>query len=348
MEVPDLSQIDDEEVLTLVLLDSTHPQIVATATEIKNSLLLSANQILKSLEGKKDSFVRFSEKSAASEPENKEGEKKVEVDISREYVDGLLKREKAVVDASLKRTFELDGISFEAMNPIWGSEKSVRQSRKFLVQLLEDGISFEAMNPIWGSEKSVRQSRKFLVQLLEKITSRGEAIIIFLSSVLSKLPAPAPPPASSEPLNSSRDTHSNEGRPPEAGRGRGRGLHPPGAGRGRGVPLARGSGVGISPLASSPDGDSGLSPPSKDGSEEGGRMHRKHERDDSPDDTTQRRWKKKQPSNVDWMLKCKTKLFELKERTAKKAISDVFLTERVRARNAYINTSTILTCIGCF
>ena len=28
MEVPDLSQIDDEEVLTLVLLDSTHPQVM--------------------------------------------------------------------------------------------------------------------------------------------------------------------------------------------------------------------------------------------------------------------------------------------------------------------------------
>ena len=28
MEVPDLSQIDDEEVLTLVLLDSTHPRVI--------------------------------------------------------------------------------------------------------------------------------------------------------------------------------------------------------------------------------------------------------------------------------------------------------------------------------
>lgn len=96
------------------------------------------------------------------------------------------------------------------------------------------------------------------------------------------------------------------------------------------MPLARGSGVGISPLFSSPEVDGGLSPPNKEGGDEGGRMQRKHDRDESPDDGSQRRWKRKQPSNVDWMLKCKTKLFELKERTAKKAISDVFLTERVR------------------
>lgn len=104
------------------------------------------------------------------------------------------------------------------------------------------------------------------------------------------------------------------------------------------MPLARGSGIGISPLFSSPEADSGLSPPGKDGGgDEGSRMQRKHERDESPDEGTQRRWKKKQPSNVDWMLKCKTKLFELKERTAKKAVSDVFLTERVRiSSKAYI------------
>ncbi|CDJ31159.1 uncharacterized protein EMH_0034690 [Eimeria mitis] len=291
MEAPDLSQIDDEEVLTLVLLDSTHPQIVATATETKNTLLVSANQVLKWLEERKDAFARFTEPT--------EGEKKLEGGISRDDVDKLLKRMKGVVDASLKRTFELDG------------------------------ISFQAMNPIWGTEKSVRQSRKFLVQLLEKITSRGEAVILFLSSVLAKLPPPPPPPAPPEPLKPPKETNSTEGKSPEVGRGRGRGLHPPGAGRGRGVPLARGSGVGISPLFSSPDVEGGVSPPGKEGGgDEGSRQQRKHERDDSPDDGTQRRWKKKPPSNVDWMLKCKTKLFELKERTAKKAISDVFLTER--------------------
>ncbi|CDI76697.1 hypothetical protein, conserved [Eimeria acervulina] len=304
MEVPDLSQIDDEEVLTLVLLDSTHPRIVATATEIKNSLLVSANQILKTLEGKKDSFARFA---SAVKPPGNEGEEG-KVDISRETVESLLKKTKNVVDVSLQFTFEL-------------------------LFCLQDGLSFHAMNPIWGTEKSVRQSRKFLVQLLEKITSRGEAVILFLSSVLAKLPPPPSPPASPEPVNNtSKDgsANSNEGKTPEGGRGRGRGLHPPGAGRGRGVPLARGSGIGISPLFSSPEADSGLSPPGKDGGgDEGSRMQRKHERDESPDEGTQRRWKKKQPSNVDWMLKCKTKLFELKERTAKKAVSDVFLTERL-------------------
>lgn len=100
------------------------------------------------------------------------------------------------------------------------------------------------------------------------------------------------------------------------------------------MPLARGSGVGISPSFLSSESE-GLGSPShllsskEEGGEEGPRGPRKHERDLSPEET-QRRWKKKQPSNVDWMLKCKTKLLELKERTAKKAVSDVFMTERVK------------------
>lgn len=101
--------------------------------------------------------------------------------------------------------------------------------------------------------------------------------------------------------------------------------------RGRGLPLARGSGVGISPLGSNHDSDSAATPSgfhTDDAGDETGNGSRKHERDHSPDES-QRRWKKKPPSNVDWMLKCRTKLLELKERTAKKAVSDVFMTERV-------------------
>ncbi|OEH78785.1 hypothetical protein cyc_00192 [Cyclospora cayetanensis] len=192
----------------------------------------------------------------------------------------------------------------------------------------QDSFSFHAMNPVWGTEKSVRQSRKFLVQLLEKVTSRVEALILLLSSILPKLPAPSVPSvATPEEPPSATDPRRLEG-----GRGRGRGLHPPGVGRGRGMPLARGSGVGVSPLGSSGyDSDSGttrVGSAAGETEEDGGLSgSRKHERDNSPEDGP-RRWKKKQPSNVDWMLKCRTKLLELKERTAKKAVSDVFMTER--------------------
>lgn len=103
--------------------------------------------------------------------------------------------------------------------------------------------------------------------------------------------------------------------------------------RGRGLPFARGTGgIGVSPVGSAYDSDSGTSPAGNtpdDAGEEGGSAGKKHLRDFSPDEGQQRRWKKKPPSNVDWMLKCRTKLLELKERTAKKAVSDVFMTERV-------------------
>ncbi|CDJ42994.1 hypothetical protein, conserved [Eimeria tenella] len=304
MEVPDLSQIDDEEVLTLVLLDSTHPQILRSVEKIKDRLVAiaspstqadstAANSSSSSSSGSSSSS---NSSSSSSSSEEKEGE---DFKCGRKDVEALLKRAKAVVDSSLKLTFELDE------------------------------MSFKAMNPIWGAEKSVRQSRKFLVQLLEKVTSRGESVILFLSSVLDKLPSPPSPPPS-PPRLLPKEEDSKEIKQSEGGRGRGRGLLM--AGRGRGVPLARGSGVGISPSFLSSESE-GLGSPShllsskEEGGEEGPRGPRKHERDLSPEET-QRRWKKKQPSNVDWMLKCKTKLLELKERTAKKAVSDVFMTER--------------------
>ncbi|XP_026191144.1 uncharacterized protein LOC34617401 [Cyclospora cayetanensis] len=297
MAAPDLSQIDDEEVLTLVLLDSTHPQVLKSADDLKEPLLaLAADSRGGSAEaatGEADNKQRAASETtdlqsgeAASSPAK----------LNRGLVEGLLKRAKAVVDASLKLTLELDS------------------------------FSFHAMNPVWGTEKSVRQSRKFLVQLLEKVTSRVEALILLLSSILPKLPAPSVPSvATPEEPPSATDPRRLEG-----GRGRGRGLHPPGVGRG--MPLARGSGVGVSPLGSSGyDSDSGttrVGSAAGETEEDGGLSgSRKHERDNSPEDGP-RRWKKKQPSNVDWMLKCRTKLLELKERTAKKAVSDVFMTER--------------------
>ena len=68
---------------------------------------LPAFQILKSLEGKKDSFVRFAKNSAENPPEEKAVEKKVDAEIGREYVESLSKKMKAVVDASSELTFEL-------------------------------------------------------------------------------------------------------------------------------------------------------------------------------------------------------------------------------------------------
>ena len=66
-------------------------------------LSLTILQILKTLEGKKDSFVRFA---SAVKPPGNEGEEG-KVDISRETVESLLKKTKNVVDVSLQFTFEL-------------------------------------------------------------------------------------------------------------------------------------------------------------------------------------------------------------------------------------------------
>ncbi|KAL8271336.1 hypothetical protein Esti_004775 [Eimeria stiedai] len=304
MPLPDFSPIDDEEVLTLVLLDSTHPQIIAAATELKNSVLISANQVLKAAEGIKDSLGALENESAGSQGQEKsdaESSSSPPSTLKRGTVEELLKKTKVVVDSSLKLTLELDS------------------------------FSFQSMNPVWGTEKGARQSRRFLVQLLEKITSRGEALASFLSSVVQKLPSPPSPSPPSQPSPTEADGNKQEAKPHEAGRGRGRGLYPPGAGRGRGLPLARGSGPNVSPLGSGIDSDASATTPSgphtDDFRGEAGSGGRKHERDHSPEES-QRRWKKKQASNVDWMLKCRTKLLELKERTAKKAVSDVFMTER--------------------
>ncbi|KAL8429165.1 hypothetical protein Efla_006301 [Eimeria flavescens] len=302
MTLPDLTPIKDDEVLTLVLLDSTHPQIIAAATEIKNSVLVSANAALQSVEALKDDLLAVRNDAADSQQEKTEADGGRErcSRVSRRSVEELLRKTKAFVDVSLKLTLELDS------------------------------LSFQAMKPIWGSEESARQSRRFLVQLLEKITSRGEALILFLSAVLQKLPAPASPPPPSQASPAEAGEIRQEPKPQEGGRGRGRGLFPPGAGRGRGLPLARGLGPSISPLGSNGDSDAAATPAgtqTDDARGESGSGGRKHERDFSPEES-QRRWKKKPPSNVDWMLKCRTKLLELKERTAKKAVSDVFMTER--------------------
>ncbi|KAL8438088.1 hypothetical protein ACSSS7_000453 [Eimeria intestinalis] len=274
MPLPDLSPIDDEEVLTLVLLDSTHPQIIAAATEIKNSLLISANQVLKAVEIVKDLLAALENGSAGSEEGKSDAESSSTPPstLNRNTIEGFLKQTKAIVDSSLKLTLEL------------------------------------------------------------KITSRGEALASFLSPLVQKLPSPPSPSPPSQASPSESDANKIEIKPQEAGRGRGRGLYPPGAGRGRGLPLARGLGPSVSPLGSSVDSDASVTTPSgpqpDDFRGEAGSAGRKHERDYSPEES-QRRWKKKQPSNVDWMLKCRTKLLELKERTAKKAVSDVFMTERV-------------------
>lgn len=303
MGLPDLTPIDDDEVLTLVLLDSTHPQIIAAATELKNSLLASANQVLKSLEKIKDPLLSLEKSASAEQTEpHTDGTSKASDSRLSGSVNDLLKQMKAVVDSSVKLTLELDS------------------------------FSFQAMNPIWGTEKSARQSRKFLIQLLEKITSRGEAIILYLSSALQKLPSYSSAPSAHNASSPLVEGLNPEVKPQEGSRGRGRGLYPPGSGRGRGLPFARGTGgIGVSPVGSAYDSDSGTSPAGNtpdDGGEEGDRAGKRHSRDFSPDEGQQRRWKKKPPSNVDWMLKCRTKLLELKERTAKKAVSDVFMTER--------------------
>ncbi|KAL8448951.1 hypothetical protein Emag_003803 [Eimeria magna] len=247
MPLPDFSPIDDEEVLTLVLLDSTHPQIIAAATEIKNSLLISANQVLKAVENIKDFLVALEHEAAASQEAKSDAESipSPPNTVKRGTVEDLLKRTKVIVDSSLKLTLEL-------------------QSRSFLLlQVL--------LHP-------VRRRPQKLMDINKKQNLRRQAEA---GAEVSTLPVLAGPSVS--PLGSSMDSDAS---------------------------------------ASTP-----LGPHTDDLRGDAGSAGRKHERDYSPDES-QRRWKKKQPSNVDWMLKCRTKLLELKERTAKKAVSDVFMTER--------------------
>lgn len=83
------------------------------------------------------------------------------------------------------------------------------------------------------------------------------------------------------------------------------------------------------------EGRAGISPNSSDASQPVEDNKRKVSNDDLEREQEQKRWKRKPASNTDWMLKCKTKVFELRERTARKAISDVFITERVHFQSLF-------------
>lgn len=147
---------------------------------------------------------------------------------------------------------------------------------------------------------------------------------------------------------------------------RGRGLLLPSRGRSRGALAGGGRGRGGlgagegPPSSDSSDASSGsdhereansnagqLSRDGVDGPEEtaysagggagssGGRTEKKRGREEEEADEDKydrwgnKRWKRKPASNVDWLLKCRTKLCELKERTMRKAVSDVFIKNRV-------------------
>ncbi|RQX67906.1 hypothetical protein TGCAST_305610A, partial [Toxoplasma gondii CAST] len=360
----DPTPIDDEGVLTLIELDSQHPVIIAANTQIQQLLLAAVNKLNAEAAALEDRS-RLSEESSEKSLEDEQVFNAAALLVSddREKLCDQMKQCRILLDACNRVVVDLDS------------------------------IDFSAMKVIWGDERSVRQSRKHLTQLVERMSDCLEKTHLFFKSVFGRLPELAPSPTasaaeSSLPVAGVAASSATEGELPEkeesertaeargtwvagdladahapgAGRGCGRGEAFLGAGRGRGLVAGRGRGVagpagrggGFGPGESSSEDEAGRVPaasgdpqaasrasPSseppagEEGEADGERTEtagRKHPRADAEepgvDKWGNRRWKRKPVAHVDWLLKCRTKLCELKERTVHKAISDVFIKER--------------------
>nr|CCA30126.1 hypothetical protein, conserved [Neospora caninum Liverpool]CEL71372.1 TPA: hypothetical protein, conserved [Neospora caninum Liverpool] len=401
----DATPVDDEGVLTLIELDSTHPVICAEAGALEDR--------------SRTHQASTKEDPAAADDENGQGTEGLFNAAARLLADDReklaehMKQCRILLDACNRVVVDLDSVDFSAMKAIWGDERSVRQSRKHLTQLLEVSCEtaqrhsletfLESPLPVFSVRfASVPRvfacpcpSRWFFPLLLQRMADRLEKTHLFFKNIFSRLPKLSPSASASSPSSVqpafvaggfsalipggererlSKDSEENspfagsliagdlaEVDAAGVGRGRGRGDAPPGSGRGvvpgrgrgRGAlgPAGRGRGVGPEdspesdgeeePSSASAEQSSGrLSPPQAGASgdaetleraDASGRKHARSGDEDDPgvDRWGNRRWKRKPAANVDWLLKCRTKLCELKERTVHKAISDVFIKERV-------------------
>ncbi|PHJ22428.1 hypothetical protein CSUI_003732 [Cystoisospora suis] len=203
----DPTPVDDEGILTLIELDSKHPDIITANTRIQKFVLDSANAICaeaanlerksrQKLQEKRGGAGEKTEGHSSTSPTLEEiaGTAASVYEENRQQLADQMKQCRVLLDACNRLVFDLDNVDFSCMKVIWGDERSVRQSRKHLTQLIE---------------KTEEEDLLFLMVFFlssKKITDKLEAVNRFLKKVSSKL---SPLPSTPSPVSSSSPSSSS-------------------------------------------------------------------------------------------------------------------------------------------